>query len=145
MYIFLTLFLHSKSTTPVYRILWSTSQSKANTKMASCSFLIILDKYDLALLNMTYIQSANFPQPSYLVSNLHNTITLCIDALPHSERGVYQMLRSAYQESFPMFIAIVVIVVYLSNSVFVHYAPLLANVVQLLALSVDGGFDNPPG
>ena len=55
------------------------------------------------------------------------------------------MLRSAYQESFPMFIAIVVIVVYLSNSVFVHYAPLLANVVQLLALSVDGGFDNPPG
>lgn len=51
------------------------------------------------------------------------------------------MMRQAYQESFPMFIAILVIVVYMSNSVFVHYAPLLANGVQLLAMSVQGGFD----
>jgi len=51
------------------------------------------------------------------------------------------MLRAAWSKSFVLFIAMVVILGYSCNTVLVHYAPIIVDVIELLSMASSGGFD----
>lgn len=47
-------------------------------------------------------------------------------------------LGEAYSNSLPLFVACVVIIVYMCNTVLIFYAPLISDIIQLVAMSMRG-------